>query len=117
MEYIIIDEMSMVGRKLFGCVDTHPCQAFPYSADRILGECLRFLSGDFGQLPPVMDLPLYTLVSRSSLSDLGRTAYQQFDKVVVLDQVMRQSGHSQEQVLFCNIHMHLRDALLTTNDW
>ena len=35
-------------------------------------SCLLF--GDFGQLPPVMDHPLYTTESRSSeLSDLGST--------------------------------------------
>ena len=32
--------------------------------------------GDFVQLPPVMDLPLYSSDVRSALSDLGRTAYQ-----------------------------------------
>ena len=38
-----------------------------------------------------MDLPLYTTVSRTALSDLGSSAYQLFDHAVVLDQVMRQS--------------------------
>jgi hypothetical protein len=36
----------------------------------------------------VMDLPLYTTMSRTALSDLGSTAYKAFDKAVVLDQVI-----------------------------
>ena len=43
---------------------------------------------DWGQLPPVMDLPLYTTVSRTELPDLG-TAYHLFNSAVVLDQIMR----------------------------
>lgn len=71
MKYLIIDEMSMVGRKVFGQVDKHLCQAFPHRADQLFGGCSCLLFGDFGQLPLVMDLPLYTAVSRTHLSDLG----------------------------------------------
>ncbi len=73
--------------------------------------------GDFGQLPPVMDLPLYTTVSRSAMSDLGSSAYQLFDRAVFLKQVMRQSGQEDSQVLFCSILQRLRDGRLTTVDW
>jgi len=31
--------------------------------------------GDFDQLPPVMDLPLYTTMSHTDLSGLGSTTY------------------------------------------
>jgi ATP-dependent DNA helicase PIF1 len=56
--YIIIDEMSMVGRKMFGQVDQRLRQAFPQCGDKVLGGRSCLLFGDFGQLPPVMDLPL-----------------------------------------------------------
>ena len=88
MEYLIIDEMSMVGRKMFGQVDKRLRQVFPHRSDQVLGGCSCLLFGDFGQLPPVMDLPLYTTSSRSALSDVGSNAYQQFEQAVVLDQVM-----------------------------
>ena len=117
VEYIIIDEMSMVGRKLFGQVDHCLRQAFPKCANQVLGGCSFLLFGDFGQLPPVMDLPLYTTVSRSSLSDLGRSAYQSFNKAVVLNQVMRQVGQSVEQVRFREILLRLRDARSDEADW
>ena len=117
MEYLIIDEMSMVGRKILGQVDKRLRQVFPYHANTLFGGCSCLLFGDFGQLPPVMDLPIYTTVPRSTLSDLGSTAYQLFDHAVVLKQVMRQSGHSNSQVLFRHILLRLRDARLTENDW
>ena len=82
--YIIIDEMSMVGRKLMGQVDRRLRRAFPSCAHQILGGISCLLFGDFGQLPPVFDLPLFTTSQSSNLSDLGRIAYQSFNKAVVL---------------------------------
>ena len=104
----------MIGRKLFGQVDALLCQAFPHCANDVFGGCSCLLFGDFGQLPPVMDLPLYTLESCSSLSDLGKSAYQLFNKAIVLDQVMRQSGDDDQQIIFHNILLRLK---LTTSDW
>ena len=92
VKYLIIDEMSMVGRKTLGQVDRRLRQAFPHHSQQVFGGCSCLLFGDFGQLPPVMDLPLYTTNSRSELSDQGRGAYQTFQQAVVLDQVMRQAG-------------------------
>ena len=110
IQYLITNEMSMVGRKILGQVDKHLRQVFPHHADALFGGCSCLLFGDFGQLPPVMDLPIYTTVSRSALSDLGSSAYQLFDSAVVLKQVMRQSGREPSQVLFRNILLHLRNA-------
>ena len=59
VDYLIIDEMSMLGRKLFGQVDQRLRQAFSHRAGEALSGCSCLLVGDFGQLPPVMDLPLY----------------------------------------------------------
>ena len=117
IKYIIIDEMSMVGRKSLGQVDRRLRQAFPHRGQEVFGGCSCLLFGDFGQLPPVMDLPLYTTDSRSELSDQGRAAYQQFNQTVVLDQVMRQAGQDHEQVLFRDILLRLRDAKVTIADW
>ena len=83
----------------------------------LFGGCSCLLIGDWGQLPPVMDLPLYTTVSRSELSDLGSTAYHLFDCAVILDQVMRQAGQDADQELFRNLLLRLRNAELTVEDW
>ena len=117
VKYLIIDEMSMVGRKIFGQVHRRLRQAFPHHSQEVFGGCSCLLFGDFGQLPPVMDLPLYTTDSRSELSDQGRAAYQTFQLAVVLDQVMRQAGQDPEQVKFRDILLRLRDAKATLSDW
>ena len=39
MEYLIIDEMSMVGRKMFGQVDRRLRQVFPHHSNQVLGGC------------------------------------------------------------------------------
>ena len=64
-----------------------------------------------------MDLPLYTTVSRTELSDLGSTGYHLFDRAVVLDQVMRQAGQHADQRVFRDLLMHLRNAESTVDDW
>ena len=87
MKYLIIDEMSMVGRKVFGMIDRRLRQAFPRNSQVVFGGCSILLFGDFGQLPPVMDLPLYTTITRSDLSDQGNRAYQQFERAFTLTQV------------------------------
>ena len=117
VEYLIIDEMSMVGQRMMGQIDQHLRQAFPHKANEVLGGCSCLLVGDFGQLPPVMDLPLYSSVSTSATSDLGRTAYQMFSKAVVLTQIMRQTGDSSDQVQFREILLRLRDGSVTAHDW
>ena len=60
MHYLIVDEMSMVGRKMFGQVDKRLRQVFPHHADQLFGGCSCLLFGDFGQLLPVMDLDSVT---------------------------------------------------------
>lgn len=80
---LIIDKMSMVGRKLLGQLDKRLCQVFPHNSDQLLGGCPCLLLRDFGHLPPVMDIPLYTIAPRTSLSDLGSSAYQLFHHAVV----------------------------------
>ena len=117
MEYFIIDEMSMVGRKMFGQVDKRLRQVFPHRSDQVLGGCLCLLFGDFGQLPPVMDLPLHTTTTSSALSDIGASGYQSFDRAVVLDQIMIQAGQDPSQVLFREILLRLRNGEVTEDDW
>ena len=117
VDYIIIDEMSMVGRKMFGQVDRRLRQVFPERSEELFGGRSCLLTGDWGQLPPVMDLPLYTTVSRTELSDLGSIEYHLFDCAVILDRVMRQAGQDAGQEHFRNLLLRLRNAELTVEDW
>ena len=111
------DEMSMVGRKMFGQVDRRLSRVFPERSEELFGGRSCLLTGDWGQLPPVMDLPLYTTVSRTELSDLGSIDYHLFDRAVVLDRVMRQTGQDAGQECFRNLLFRLMNAELTVEDW
>ncbi len=64
-----------------------------------------------------MDLPLYTTVSWSELSDLGSVNYHQFNYAITLDQVMRQAGENEAQKLFRGILLRLRNGELSVADW
>ena len=102
---------------MFGQVDRRLCQVFPHRSDQVLGGCSVLLFGDFGQFPPVMDLPLYTTSTSSALSDIGASGYQSFNHAVVLDQIMRQAGQDPSQVLFRNLLLRLRNGEVTEDDW
>ena len=57
-----------------------------------------------------MDLPLYTTSTSSLLSDIGANVYQTFDRAVILDQIMRQSGDDSSQSLFRDILLRLKNC-------
>ena len=97
IRYLIIDEISMVGKKVFGQVDRCLRQTFPHNSHEVLGSCSCLLF-DFGQLPPVMDLLIYTIETCTDLSDQGWSTYLQFDKAYILNQAMCQVGNNPEQI-------------------
>jgi len=81
--------------------------------DSLFGGFSLILIGDFAQLPPVADRPLYAVDKPDAH---GHILYRQFDTVVILDEMVRQSGASQEQVLFRDL-LRLRNGESTEEDW
>ena len=53
VKYIILDEKSMIGRRLLSKVDSRFRDGFPHQQDDYLGGCSTLMFRDFGQLPPV----------------------------------------------------------------
>jgi ATP-dependent DNA helicase PIF1 len=117
IKYIIIDEKSMVGRRMLGMIDIRLRQAFPEYNNKPFGGRSVILTGDFGQLPPVLDLPMYSSIQRDPLSNDGFVAYRQFHEVYKLDLIQRQSGDSESQQKFRDILLRLRDGESTITDW
>ena len=85
--YVVIDEMSMMGQRMMAMVDKWLHQATA-KLDTPLGSVSVILLGDFAQLPPVGDKPLYCPEPHSSLAI--HTTYHLFRTVVILIQVLRQ---------------------------
>jgi hypothetical protein len=75
------------------------------------------LFGNFSQLPPVLDLPMYADTKRDLLSNSGIATYKQFKEMYKLEIAQRQSGNSKEQQNFRNILLRLRNGESTIDDW
>ena len=58
VDYIIIDEYSMLGQKTFGWIDRR-CRQLSGTKEKLFGGKSIILFGDPAQLPPVCDQPLY----------------------------------------------------------
>src|SRR5205823_11240396 len=118
IHYIIIDEKSMVGRRMLGLIDMRLRQAFSEKKNEPFGGRSIILFGDFGQLPPVLDVPMYsTNISQDVVSNNGMAPYQQFLEVYKLDMIQRQSGESAGQREFRDILLRLRNGESSLNDW
>ena len=113
--YYIFDEMSMIGCRMLGMIDERLRQAFPNFADQAFGGRSIILVGDFGQLPPVGDSPLWSDPRTSSIAieKRGQSAFAMFTTAVVLDRVVRQAGDT----AFRNALLRLRDAETTDADY
>ena len=116
--YVVIDEKSMVGRRILGLIDLRLRQAFPGQKDVPFGGRSVILVGDFGQLPPVCDIPMYVQTSRADpVSNNGRVIYAAFREVYKLEVIQRQAGDSEDQQAFRDLLLRLRNGLSTVNDW
>lgn len=77
IRYIIIDEYSMLGQKIFAWVDKR-CRQATGLTDQLFGGMSIILVGDPAQLPPVADKPLYHSKPSSTLQEQGHLAYFMF---------------------------------------
>lgn len=96
VKVIICDEMSMVGLKLLSVIDKRLRQAFPENDEQAFGGVFFYFFGDFYQLPPVGDTPMWGTPRNDSAPALhGKLLFIQFKKVFVLKTIMRQMGDQQ----------------------
>ncbi|XP_044716016.1 PIF1-like helicase domain-containing protein [Hirsutella rhossiliensis] len=115
VKYLVIDEKSMLGLEQLARIDSRLRQAFPQRNLEFFGGVSVLLVGDFFQLPPVRQKPLYsTSTGLSSLERRGQVAYRLFDRTVFLTTVQRQAGDDQAQ--FRQALQELREARLTQSE-
>ena len=82
IEYII-DEYSMLGQVRFGWADKR-CKQAMGCKDKVFGGISLILTGNPGQLPPVVDKLLYHAKPSNAVGEQGFQAYHMLDKVVTL---------------------------------
>ena len=116
VDYIIIDEYSMLGQVTFGWIDKR-CKQATGCNDKVFGGKSVILTGDPGQLPPVADKPLYHAKPSNAVGEQGFQAYRMFDKVVKLTVNQRVQGMNFEQVQFRDLLLRLRKGDSTVDDW
>jgi ATP-dependent DNA helicase PIF1 len=103
---------------MLALIDMRLRQAFPEKANESFGGKSIIFFRDFGQLPPVLDLPMYTNnVSQDTNSNKGIGTYKDIREVYELNIVQRQSGESEDQRVFRDILLRLREGESTLNDW
>ena len=115
-KYILIDEYSMLGQRLFGWVDKR-CRQATGKINQVFGNISLILFGDPVQLPPVADKPLYHNKPTGALGDQGYLAYLMFSKVIKLSVNQRVQGSDVRQVTFKNFLRRLRNGDCTQEDW
>ena len=116
IEYIIIDEYSMIGQKTLGWIDRR-CRQSSGKKECIFGGKSIILTGDPGQLPPVCDKPLYHCKPSGAAAEQGYFTYNMFEKVVILSVNQRVKGSNPSQALFRNLLGRLRNGEPTKDDW
>ena len=96
--FLIIDEYSMVGLRLFGRIDSRLRQATG-KLQEPFGGISVIIIGDILQLPPVKDKPVYSRPEANEPSDVqkGRTSFAAFRTVVELTKNERQNDPGQEE--------------------
>ncbi|XP_066932700.1 uncharacterized protein [Clytia hemisphaerica] len=116
IEYIIIDEFSVVGQRLLGWIDSR-CRQATGKLETLFGGMSIILVGDVAQLPPVMDDVLYHSFPKNEIAVAGYLAYCCFRTVVKLKANMRSAGEDESQKKFRKALKNLRNGKSTMEDW
>ncbi|KAL8594719.1 hypothetical protein ACOMHN_051665 [Nucella lapillus] len=109
----------MIGQKTFFHVSEMLKEAKPHRASEPFGGLTVVLLGDWKQLPPVFDSPLYHNLcgskSRTKAGAAGYNVYWLFKDVIFFNQIERQAG--EDQSLFRNELCRLSEGTFSEQDW
>ena len=114
-QVLIIDEKGMVGLGRLAQINKRLKQAKPEQQELPFGGITILLSGDFRQLPPVLDLALYSESGGTTFQCEGRVLYRMFDISICLKQSMRQAGD--ENAEFRSELERLATGEFSVDDW
>ena len=112
-ELLLIDEISMMSQLELYWLNKRLKQI--KINDEIFGGISIILVGDLFQLPPVKGIPLYSKNSNRIEDFLGYNLYQKFNKIFILDKIMRQ--HNETSPGFVELLERLRIGSPVDSDW
>lgn len=115
VEYLIIDEFSVIGQKMFAWINRRCKQTTGYSTVPF-GDISINLVGDIAQLPPITDQVLYHTKPKSDLPIEGYCMYTKFEKVVKFELNERARGRDEQQRLRA-LQIRARDGNSDLEDW
>ena len=103
--------MSIIGPKILTRIDARLWEAFPSQCAIPFSGCSMILLSEFGQFPPVKDIPLYAGASH------GNALWLTFNTFVTLSTIFRQHRDSPSQIAFHQLLLNLRNATPTLEYW
>ena len=113
LKTLLVDERSLIGSNTLGWMEfmcRHGGAAHTGSSESWGGLPVVVFLGDDVQLPPVLDTPVYKPVGTTSAAMHGALVWKEFQTVVDLQTIIRQS--TEEQV-FREVLMALRENKMT----
>ena len=120
IDYLIIDEVSMIGCRLMLQIHDALCEAKENS--ELFGGINIIFVGDFAQLPPVGDTKLYSHLEKERVGTtigqknvFGKLLWLSIDKVIILKELVRQDV--QEDLQFTQLLDRLRTGSCTDADY
>ncbi|SMR46491.1 unnamed protein product [Zymoseptoria tritici ST99CH_1E4] len=115
--YIIVDEKSMVSLKLLYQIDSRLRQACPRRKDQPFGGFSLLLFGDFFQLTPVGQKPLFHTKLKSEDEVNGQQSYYSIDQTTTLQTIVRQAGTKQAAFRDCLQALRLGQGHVEIQHW
>ena len=120
VDYLFIDEVSMIGCRLMLKISQALNDAKENQSP--FGGMNVVFAGDFSQLPPVGDARLFSQINTHDIKTrrgqdnvLGKLLWLSVQTVVILDQIMRQTGEKNNK--FVDLLQRLRQGCCTDEDY
>ncbi|KAL7296799.1 hypothetical protein TKK_0010199 [Trichogramma kaykai] len=91
LKFLIVNEMSMIGAKTLGEIESRCHELFPFRDDSFAGLYV-FMFGDYKQLSPVKDVALYNNSVSDAMATKGAIVFQSFQLFIELSISHRQGN-------------------------
>ena len=106
-----------LGKEHFDGFNDKRCRQSSGAKENLFGGKSIILIGDPAQLPPVSDKPLFHAKPSNQIAQQGYYAYMMFNHVVTLTVNQRVTGTDQEQIVFRDFLLRLRNGETSENGW